>query len=82
MHGPGAIRGLFLWTLAERAPPAHIHLVARRNPPMPPKVFALLIAAVIADAALTIWLVTAFGLPLAAVAQVALLAALLIRLKA
>ena len=49
---------------------------------MPPKVFALLIAAVIADAALTIWLVTDFGQPLAAVAQVALLAALLIRLKA
>ena len=34
------------------------------------------------SASQAIWVVTAFGLPLAAVAQVALLAALLIRLKA
>lgn len=49
---------------------------------MPPKLYLLLLAAVIADAALTVWLVWAFGLPMAAVAQVALLGALLIRFKA
>lgn len=48
---------------------------------MPPPVFALILAAVIADAGLTIWLAHLLGLPFAALAQVALLAALLWRLK-
>ena len=49
---------------------------------MPPKIFALLILAVIVDARLTLWLVQWLGLPIAMVAQLALLAALLTRLKA
>lgn len=49
---------------------------------MPLKLYLLLLAAVIADAALTVWLVYAFGLPMAAVAQVALLGALLTRFMA